>query len=127
MTIDGDKILPFNHQLSYSFSFVGFKGDGVVIGVFNNYLLNGAKPEGFAKGEIMKVNAGSNKKDSLYWETVRPIPLTNDEAVDYHRRDSAQVIKESKPYLDSLDRVNNKFTAGALVKGYYWDNSFKKR
>ncbi|MBL0032059.1 MAG: carboxypeptidase-like regulatory domain-containing protein [Bacteroidetes bacterium] len=127
MTIDGDKILPFNHQLSYSFSFVGFKGDGVVIGVFNNYLLNGAKPEGFAKGEIMKVNAGSNKKDSLYWETVRPIPLTNDEAVDYHRRDSAQVIKESKPYLDSLDRVNNKFTAGALLKGYYWDNSFKKR
>lgn len=127
MTIDGDKILPFNHQLSYTFSFVGFKGDGVVIGVFNNYLLNGAKPEGFAKGEIMKVNAGSNKKDSLYWETVRPIPLTNDEAVDYHRRDSAQVIKESKPYLDSLDRVNNKFTAGALLKGYYWDNSYKKR
>lgn len=127
VTIDGDKILPFNHQLSYTFSFVGFKGDGVVIGVFNNYLLNGAKPEGFAKGEIMKVNAGSNKKDSLYWETVRPIPLTNDEAVDYHRRDSAQVIKESKPYLDSLDRVNNKFTAGALLKGYYWDNSYKKR
>lgn len=127
MTIDGDKILPFNHQLSYTFGFVGFKGDGVVIGVFNNYQLDGVKPEGFAKGEIMKVNAGSNKKDSSYWETVRPIPLTNDEAVDYRRRDSAQVVKESKAYLDSVDRVNNKFTAGALIKGYYWDNSYKKR
>lgn len=125
--IGGDKILPFNHQLSYDFSFLGFEGNGIVIGVFINYILDGVKAEGFARGEVMKVNSDANKKDSTYWESVRPIPLTNDEAIDYHRRDSAQVIKESKPYLDSLDKVNNKFSAGAVFKGYSWDNSFKKR
>ncbi|MBP9790496.1 MAG: carboxypeptidase-like regulatory domain-containing protein [Bacteroidia bacterium] len=125
--IDGDKILPFNHQLSYSFSFLGFEGNGVVIGVFNNYLIEGVKAEGFARGEVMKVNAGANKKDSSYWETVRPIPLTNDESLDYHRRDSSRVVKESKPYLDSVDHVNNKFKVGAIFRGYNWDNSYMHR
>lgn len=127
IVIGGDKVLPFNHQLTYDFSFMGFVGNGIVSGVFNNYVLDGIKDDGFAKGEVVKVNKGSNKRDRRYWENVRPIPLTSEETIDYHRRDSSQVVHDSKAYKDSMDHINNKFKFGDFLKGYFWDNSFQNR
>jgi hypothetical protein len=133
IVLDKDIVLPFNHQLSYSFKVFGFEGDGIVIGVFNNYDLGMSTPKlpgrrpPMKKGEVLKVNIDANKKDSSYWEQVRPIPLTTDEALDYHRRDSARKVTSSQAYMDSIDRKDNKFEFNSIFYGYSWSNTFKGR
>ena len=74
--------------------------------------------------EIVAFEKEANKKDSLFWNTIRPVPLTLEERTDYVKKDSLQVLRESKPYLDSLDRENNKFKLGNVL-GYTYQNSHK--
>ena len=68
----------------------------------------------------------ANKKDSLYWQTVRPVPLTSEELSDYIKKDSIQVVRNSRTYLDSVDGVRNKFSVSNLLFGYNYSNSYRK-
>ncbi len=114
-------------RFDFHFAIFGFEGNGNYVGVFSNYNLHPAKAEKKPAGEVMKVQEGSNKKDSSYWAGVRPVPLTLEEQTDYHRKDSAQAVKESKPYLDSLDRKSNKIKPGKiLLTGYEYRQRYKK-
>jgi hypothetical protein len=80
------------------------------------------------KGEVMLVEKGVNERDTTYWSQLRPIPLTEEEKVDYHKKDSSEVVRKSRPYQDSLDRKRNEFSAGALLlTGYTYNNTFAKR
>ena len=76
--------------------------------------------------EIIKIENDANKKDDLYWNTVRPIPLTQEEVQDYSKKDSIETVRESKKYLDSIDAKNNKFKIVDLLSGYSFKNTFKK-
>ena len=58
--------------------------------------------------EVMVYEKDANKRDTNYWATIRPIPLTKAEAKDYTLKDSIRIVKDSKPYKDSIDRINNK-------------------
>ena len=81
-----------------------------------------------SRNEVQRVEKGVNKYDSTYWAAARPVPLTNEERRDYQAKDSTEVIRESRPYQDSLDRARNKFEAiNLLVGGYTHQNSFRKR
>ena len=127
LPVDSSVWLPFSCQLSYYFSAFGFAGNGIVLGVFSNYDLHPGIPEGFFNREVLKVNSDANKKDSTYWTQSRPVPLTDIEQLDFHRRDSSRVIHESKRYLDSLDKKGNKFNLNNLLTGYYYANSYEHR
>lgn len=81
----------------------------------------------FTSGEMMRVEEDANKKDSLYWEETRPVPLTEEEIIDYKKKDSIQVIRESKSFLDSVDKKTNKFEPIDLLFGYSFENRYKKR
>ncbi|GAB2948600.1 hypothetical protein GCM10027048_11890 [Hymenobacter coalescens] len=84
--------------------------------------------EKLAVGEIMRVEKGANERDSAYWAQIRPVPLTEDEVKDYRVKDSTEVIRNSKPYQDSLDRLRNKFDAGQFISlGYTYNNSHRKQ
>lgn len=77
---------------------------------------------------VVTVVDGANEKDSLYWASVRPIPLTEIEVRDYQIKDSIGVIRKSKPYKDSIDQVRNKFKPGNLFfNGYTHFNSYNRR
>lgn len=81
----------------------------------------------FKKKEVLAIERNANERDSAYWAEIRPVPLTVEEVADYHTKDSLQVIKESKPYQDSLDKKNNKFSASnLLLGGYAYRNSFER-
>jgi hypothetical protein len=81
----------------------------------------------FKKKEVLLIEKDANTRDSSYWSEIRPVPLTEEEVVDYHTKDSLQVIKESKPYKDSLDQKNNKLTVtDLLLSGYSYRNSFER-
>jgi len=80
------------------------------------------------RGEVMLVEKGVNERDSSYWDDVRPIPLTEEEQKDYHVKDSTEVVRNSRPYQDSLDRKRNEIEVGkVLLGGYTYSNTFRKR
>jgi len=119
--------MPSNINFKFNGNVFGFKFEGYYLGVYNNYNLNPNFPKGFFTGEILKVPKAVNKKDSAYWVNNRPIPLTLEERSDYVRKDSIAKRKESKKYLDSVERVNNKFTVSKLLlSGYSINDRYDK-
>ncbi|WP_460548661.1 DUF5686 and carboxypeptidase regulatory-like domain-containing protein [Hymenobacter daeguensis] len=80
------------------------------------------------RGEVQLIEKGVNERDSAYWASVRPVPLTAEEKKDYHVKDSTEVIRRSRPYQDSMDRKRNEFEPiSLLLGGYAHVNSFRKR
>ena len=79
-------------------------------------------------GEVQLVEKGVNERDTAYWSQIRPVPLTQEEAKDYHVKDSTETIRRSRPYQDSLDRKRNQFDPKTfLLGGYTYRNTFAKR
>ncbi|WP_053977602.1 DUF5686 and carboxypeptidase regulatory-like domain-containing protein [Mangrovimonas xylaniphaga] len=122
-----DKVWALMSQnIDFSFGMFGINGEGHYTSVYSDYNFN---PEfskrNFGK-EILSFKEEANKKDSLYWEINRPVPLTEEEIQDYLKKDSIQTIKRSKTYLDSTDRVSNKFKFSDIFSGYTFSNSYEK-
>jgi len=76
--------------------------------------------------EVLTFQENANKKDDTFWNTIRPVPLTNEETTDYLKKDVLQTKKKSKQYLDSIDNKKNKFRLSDIIMGYGYSNSFKK-
>lgn len=125
--VSGDSIwMPINLNYSFNFKFLGFKGDGYFNAIVSGYEINPTFPKKFFKNEILKVEEDANKKDSTYWKENRPIPLTNEEVKDYHKKDSVAKVKDTKAYKDSIDRKANKFKLNSFLMGFHHQNTFKK-
>lgn len=76
--------------------------------------------------EILKVEEIANKREEAYWDSIRPVPLTELEAIDYQVKDSIQVIRDSKEFKDSTDKnVNTPGVLGVLT-GYTYRKQYKK-
>ncbi|MEO8794758.1 MAG: DUF5686 and carboxypeptidase regulatory-like domain-containing protein [Daejeonella sp.] len=116
---------------SVKFDFVGglfgFRFGGYFIAVYKNYDLNpNLNLKDFT--EVLRIDRDVSKKDSAYWAQVRPVPLTTEEKVDYQKKEILAAKRESKVYLDSLDKVHNKFKLIPFVigEGYQVRNRFKR-
>lgn len=110
--------MPTSFNMMFSFKIMGFEGDGYFNVVCSEYDLHPVFPKNFFKNEVLVIEEGSNKKDSAYWKSARPVPLTEEEKDDYVEKDSIAVIENSDRYKDSLDRKGNKFRSSDLVLGY---------
>ena len=119
--------MPFSNNYTFTFDILGFKGSGNYVSMNSNYILNPEFPPHFFNNQLLEINEGANNKDTAYWNSYRPVPLTAVEKRDYVWRDSITIIKESKPYKDSIDRVNNKFRFINLIGGYQFSNTYKKK
>ncbi len=79
-------------------------------------------------GEVMRIEQDANVRDSAYWASIRPIPLTGEEERDYVEKDSVETIKNARPYQDSIDRARNKPSVGDfLLGGYEYQRTFLRR
>lgn len=76
--------------------------------------------------EILSFEKDANKKEDSFWNTIRPVPLTEEESTDYVKKDILQTKKKSQVYLDSIDAKHNKFKITDILTGYSYNNSFKK-
>ncbi|QNK78019.1 carboxypeptidase-like regulatory domain-containing protein [Winogradskyella sp. PAMC22761] len=113
-----------SQSMDLKYALLGIKGEGRFTAVYSNYEFNtGLTRKDFTR-EIVSYEKEANKKDSLFWNAIRPVPLTNEERIDYIKKDSIQTLRESKPYLDSIDAVRNKFKIGNVL-GYTYQNSHK--
>jgi len=123
---ENDKLwVLISQSLDFQYSIFGIKGDGRFTAVYSNYnFVPNFTKKTFGK-EVLSFGDHANKKDSTYWSGIRPVPLTNEESNDYVKKDSIQIIRKSKTYLDSIDGVSNKFKVMDIVSGYNYSNSYK--
>lgn len=119
-----------NQTVFPAFKQFGFDADGHFTSVFSGYDIE----PGFAKrhfGSVaIRYAPGSNKLGRAYWDSIRPLPLLDEEQVDFRRKDSLETLRKNPAYLDSLDRLQNKLTPVGLIlsgqtfsrrsKGFSW-------
>lgn len=139
--------LPTQQRYDATGGILGVKGDGYYLGIFKNYIVNdiraiqpkAAKKDSVApvrkskrdlakeekkiekqifKAEVLKVEEGANKRSEEYWDSIRPIPLTELETTDYRLKDSIQIIRDSKEFKDSSDRRANVPGIISLITGF---------
>ena len=116
-----------SQQIYFKFGMLGINVDGQISTAYSNYNFKPEFKEKEFNNEILSFVENSNKKDSLYWEAARPIILTNEEVKDYKVKDSIQVLKKSKTYLDSIDKKDNKFKIADILMGYSYKNTHKNQ
>ena len=112
--------------IDFGAGILGINISGKFTYVYSNFTF----PEKFEKKtftrEVLKFEENANKKEDAFWETIRPVPLTNEETSDYSKKDALQEKKKSKVYLDSIDAKRNRFGFSDVLMGYSYKNSFKK-
>jgi hypothetical protein len=94
-------------KYNYNGNVLGFNFEGYYIAIYNNYKFDIDVAPGYFNGEVLKIDTAANTKPESYWLAHRPVPLTAQEARDFHKKDSAAVTKASKPYLDSIQHTKN--------------------
>lgn len=114
--------MPFSNIINFKLGALGFQVGGTFTCVRTDYIMGKSENVKF-NNEIYTVDEESNTRDDIYWESIRPIPLTIEETTDYQRKDSIRLIKESIPYMDSIDREHNKFGILSPIFGYSYQNS----
>lgn len=101
----------------------GIKFSGTFTHVYTNYVFHDKFEKKTFGKEIIVIEEEANKKDSTYWNTIRPIPLTGEETVDYIKKDSIQTLHNSETYKDSINKKGNKFHWHDPVSGYSYKGS----
>lgn len=126
--MEQDLWMPLTLQLMSNISVFGFSAVDKSIGVFSNYRINPPFDKRFFGNEVFRIQEEANKKDTVFWEDTRPMTLTQEELENYRKADSTEAVQTSKPYLDSLDKVNNKVgIVDLLFRGVRISNSFVKK
>ena len=122
--VNGKVWMPASIKFDFTGGLFGFRIGGYFISLYKDYDIN-PKLDRKQFAEVLRITKGVNKKDSAYWEQQRPIPLTLEEVTDYKKKAVLAAKRESKPYLDSLDRENNKINPlKLLTDGYHHRNRY---
>ncbi|MBJ2174306.1 carboxypeptidase-like regulatory domain-containing protein [Aureibaculum sp. A20] len=122
-----DKMWPlFSQSIDFVFGMFGINVDGRFTGVYSDYNFQPNFTKATFTNEILSIEDKANKKDSLFWKNMRPIPLTAEEMNDYQLKDSIKEIRQSEKYLDSIDLKRNKFKIMNVLTGYNYSNTYEK-
>jgi hypothetical protein len=112
----------------------GFSIAGDFLNVYSNYNLAPAFKRKFFDRVVMKYDTAFNKRDSLYWDKLRPVPLEQDEKQDYVLKDSLfkadREAMYSRTTIDSLRKAEKPvnplhFLRGGITRNFYSVTSYK--
>jgi hypothetical protein len=122
-----NKIWTKNTQtIDFVAGIMGINISGRFTYVYSNFEFEKEFAKKTFSNEILRFEENANKKDDTFWNTTRPVPLTDEESTDYVKKDILQTKKKSQTYLDSIDSKRNKFKITDILSGYTYRNSFKK-
>lgn len=105
--------------------FFGFTFDGRFSSAYSEYNFNPEFTEASFTNEVLSFEKNATEKDSVYWQSIRPVPLTLEEVKDYKIKDSIKIVRKSKKYLDSLNRIQNQVNFLSPIMGYTYRNSYE--
>ncbi len=123
---DDTNLTLLSNKFNFNYTIFGISGYGYFHAFYKNYNLQPAFSKNFFGPEVTKIEDNANKKDSVFWESTRPVQLTEEEKKDYQKKNSLLVLKETEAYMDSADRAFNRFSAAALLRGYIYRNTSAK-
>jgi hypothetical protein len=115
-----------SQSIDFDINFLGIKPKGKFSYVYSDYNFNPNFKENTFTNEVLTFEKQATEKDSLYWNSLRPVPLTVEEVSDYNLKDSIKVVRKSKKYLDSVNKKQNKFSLLSPITGYTYRNSYKR-
>ncbi len=121
-----DAWVKISQTIDFKFGLFGFNVNGRFSAGYSNYNFKPNFTKKTFTKEVLTFAIGATKKDTDFWNQLRPVPLTNEELKDYKTKDSIKMVRESKPYLDSIDKIQNKVNFLSPIIGYTFQNSFKK-
>jgi len=108
--------------LDVRISLLGFKLKGHFTQNFSNY--NYAPTLRKTNEKVLaEFVSDANKKDSIYWSINRKTPLSQAEEQNYRRMDSIERVHSSTAYIDSMDRIANRFSPLQIFTGYRYRNT----
>jgi len=125
INLGGDIWRVFTQNIAFNLKLLIIATRGNFVGVFSNYDLEPKFEKNFFNAEVFKVEDLANKKTTMFWDSIRPVRLSNEEVDEYQTKDSLQKIWSSKAYKDSIDRQANKPKILDLLTGYTWQNSYR--
>jgi Family of unknown function (DUF5686)/CarboxypepD_reg-like domain len=96
----------------------GINFTGKFTHVYSNYIFHDKFEKKTFGREVVSFEKDANKKDSVYWNTVRPVPLTLEETKDYTKKDSISTKLNDPVRLDSIAKARNKFHILDVITGY---------
>lgn len=103
-----------------------FKGSTVYH--YSDFQANHQFPEKFFGNEVAVTKQEAYDKDSTYWNSSRPEPLTLKEQEMIHHRDSIYNAHNTTEYKDSIEARYNKVTFGEVIlHGVGYRNYRKKK
>jgi hypothetical protein len=75
--------------------------------------------------EALKIEktATAQNKNTTFWDSIRPAALSLREAKNFVEGDSTEKRKQTKAYVDSVNKATNKFKATDLLSGYTYTNT----
>ncbi|MCI2229340.1 DUF5686 and carboxypeptidase regulatory-like domain-containing protein [Polaribacter sp. MSW13] len=114
-----------SQSIDFKVNAFGFKFDGRFSSAYSEYNFTPVYAENTFTNEVLTFEKEATEKDSVFWNNLRPVPLTTEEVKDYKIKDSIKIVRKSKKYLDSLDRKTNKFNLLAPITGYSYRNSYE--
>ncbi len=82
---------------------------------YAGYEINKQFPKNYFGIEVSATTSEAYKRDSSFWQSARTEPLTAREIKFIHYKDSVYRVTNTKQYLDSIDRLTNKFTWKKLL------------
>ena len=115
-----------SQTIDFKIGLFGININGRFSSSYSNYNFSPLFNEATFGKEILSFEKEATKKDSLYWNGLRPVPLTNEEVKDYVVKDSIKTVRKSKKYLDSVDRKNNRLKFTTPISGYTYRDSYNK-
>jgi Family of unknown function (DUF5686)/CarboxypepD_reg-like domain len=122
-----DNVWTKNTQtLDFTAGLFGFNVSGIFTYVYSNFEFEPKFDKKTFTNEILSIEKEANKKDANFWNTIRPVPLTEEETNDYIKKDSIQTLRKSKTYLDSIDKKHNRLSLSEVLTGYSYNNSYQK-
>ncbi len=111
--------LPSSVRFNYRGKVFGFVFSGYYAGIYADYNIKPNFSTEFFNHQVMEIPKLAFKKDSLYWNANRPVPLTRQEEIYYYNKDSLGRKRQSNQYLDSAKKINNHFLVVPwLLNGY---------
>ncbi|MBA2498245.1 MAG: carboxypeptidase-like regulatory domain-containing protein [Chitinophagaceae bacterium] len=116
-------------QVMYpSVKMLGFDGFGSFVNMYSDFDIDPDFGKKFFDNTILKYTDSSNKQTLSYWENARPLPLQEEEIIDYRKKDSLEQVRADPRYLDSISRRRNKLNPIAmLINGQSFTRESKKR
>lgn len=119
--INGSEFMwPFKRRFIIGGSTLGFSFIGNFNAVYSDYTLDNIQLYGLKKKESFRYEESALTQSKDYFDSIRPIPLTPIETIDYAYRDSIESVEIEQQ--DSLPVHSNAFRPKHALLGYSWKN-----